>query len=88
MTVLVTGGAGYIGSHMVLELLDAGEWVIVLDNLSTGLQRAVPDGVPLIVGDTGDLLRVRFEFSFGEQHKHDIRRAAAHRAIARLPKSS
>jgi UDP-glucose 4-epimerase len=58
MTVLVTGGAGYIGSHMVLELLDAGEWVIVLDNLSTGLQRAVPDGVPLIVGDTGDQVLV------------------------------
>ena len=36
MTVLVTGGAGYIGSHMVLELVDAGERVIVLDNLSTG----------------------------------------------------
>ena len=37
MTVLVTGGAGYIGSHMVLELLDAGERVVVLDNLSTGI---------------------------------------------------
>jgi len=36
MSVLVTGGAGYIGSHMVLELLDAGEDVLVLDNLSTG----------------------------------------------------
>ena len=54
MTVLVTGGAGYIGSHMVLELLDAGERVVVLDNFSTGFQRAVPEGVPLIVGDTGD----------------------------------
>jgi UDP-glucose 4-epimerase len=54
MTVLVTGGAGYIGSHMVFELLDAGEQVVVLDNLSTGFRRAVPDGVPLIVGDTGD----------------------------------
>ncbi len=37
MTVLVTGGAGYIGSHMVLELLDAGEGVVVLDNLLDGL---------------------------------------------------
>jgi UDP-glucose 4-epimerase len=54
MTVLVTGGAGYIGSHMVLELLDAGEGVVVLDNLSTGFRWAVPDGVPLIVGDFGD----------------------------------
>ncbi len=42
MSVLVTGGAGYIGSHMVLELLDAGEAVVVLDNLSTGLSWAVP----------------------------------------------
>ena len=54
MTVLVTGGAGYIGSHMVLELLDAGEHVVVLDNLSTGHRHAVADGAPLIVGDTGD----------------------------------
>ena len=43
MAVLVTGGAGYIGSHMVLALLDAGENVVVLDNLSTGFDWAVPD---------------------------------------------
>jgi UDP-glucose 4-epimerase len=42
MSVLVTGGAGFIGSHMVLELLDAGEDVFVLDNLSTGFRWAVP----------------------------------------------
>ncbi|MFN3891685.1 MAG: UDP-glucose 4-epimerase GalE [Beijerinckiaceae bacterium] len=54
MTVLVTGGAGYIGSHMVLELLDAGEKAVVLDNLSTGFAWAVPQGVPLVVGDFGD----------------------------------
>jgi UDP-glucose 4-epimerase len=54
MAVLVTGGAGYIGSHMVLELVDAGEDVIVLDNLSTGHRWAVAENVPLIVGDTGD----------------------------------
>jgi UDP-glucose 4-epimerase len=54
MTVLVTGGAGYIGSHMVLELADAGERVVVLDNLSTGFAWAVAEGAPLIVGDTGD----------------------------------
>ena len=54
MTVLVTGGAGYIGSHMVLELLSAGEKVVVLDNLSTGVRAAIPAGVPLVVGDIGD----------------------------------
>jgi len=54
MTILVTGGAGYIGSQMVLELADAGEAVVVLDNLSTGHRWAVRDGVPLIVGETGD----------------------------------
>ena len=54
MTVLVTGGAGYVGSHMVLELVDAGERVVVLDNLSAGFPWAVAEGVPLIVGDIGD----------------------------------
>jgi UDP-glucose 4-epimerase len=55
MTVLVTGGAGYIGGHMVLALLDRGERVVVLDNLSTGFDWAVPPGVPLVVGDMGDM---------------------------------
>ncbi|MBU2581053.1 MAG: UDP-glucose 4-epimerase GalE [Alphaproteobacteria bacterium] len=55
MTILVTGGAGYIGSHMVLELRDAGEEVVVIDNLSTGFDWAVPAGVPLIVGDIADV---------------------------------
>src|SRR5215204_4242640 len=54
MTILVTGGAGYIGSHMVHKLLDAGERVVVLDNLSTGHRAAIPASVPLTVGDTGD----------------------------------
>ncbi len=54
MAVLVTGGAGYIGSHMVLQLLDAGEGVVVLDNLSTGFRAAVPEGATLVVGDFGD----------------------------------
>jgi UDP-glucose 4-epimerase len=54
MTVLVTGGAGYIGSHMVLALRDAGEPVVVLDNLSTGFREAVPADVPLVIGDVGD----------------------------------
>jgi UDP-glucose 4-epimerase len=54
MTILVTGGAGYIGSHMVHALVDAGESVVVLDNLSTGFSWAVPKAVPLVVGETGD----------------------------------
>jgi UDP-glucose 4-epimerase len=54
MTILVTGGAGYIGSHMVHALRDAGERVVVLDNLSTGFEWAVAAGVPLVTGDTGD----------------------------------
>ncbi|HEY4847570.1 MAG TPA: UDP-glucose 4-epimerase GalE [Methylocella sp.] len=54
MTVLVTGGAGYIGGHMVLALLDAGEKAVVLDDLSTGFRWAVPEAAKLIVGDVGD----------------------------------
>jgi UDP-glucose 4-epimerase len=54
MTVLVTGGAGYIGSHMVQALAEAGEKVVVIDNLSTGFAAFVPDGVPLLIGDAAD----------------------------------
>ena len=52
--VLVTGGAGYIGSHAVLALVDGGWPVAVVDNLSTGFKFAVPDGVPLYEGDIED----------------------------------
>ena len=54
MSVLVTGGAGYIGGHMTLGLLDAGEKVVVVDNLSTGFAWAVPPNATLVVGDFGD----------------------------------
>ncbi len=54
MTVLVTGGAGYIGSHMVLALADAGEDVVVIDNLSTGFWWAVAPQAKLVEGDIGD----------------------------------
>jgi UDP-glucose 4-epimerase len=54
MTILVTGGAGYIGSHLVHELEDAGEPVVVLDNLSTGFRFLVPSGVPFVTGSSGD----------------------------------
>ena len=52
-TILVTGGAGYIGSHVVLKLTERGERVVVLDDLSHGFRRAVLDA-PLVVGHTGD----------------------------------
>ena len=54
MSILVTGGCGYIGSHMVWTLFDAGKDVVVIDNLSTGFQWLVPDSVPVIEGDIGD----------------------------------
>src|SRR3977135_841082 len=54
MTVLVTGGAGYIGSHMVQALAEAGESVVVIDNLSTGFAAFLPEGVPLFIGDAAD----------------------------------
>lgn len=54
MTILVTGGAGYIGSHMVLALVERGEEVVVLDNLSTGFWWAVPPEAKLVEGDIGD----------------------------------
>jgi UDP-glucose-4-epimerase GalE len=53
VNVLVTGGAGYIGSHAVRELLDAGHHVTVLDDLSRGHRRAVPPGARLVAGDLG-----------------------------------
>ncbi|WP_445487109.1 UDP-glucose 4-epimerase GalE [Rhodopseudomonas sp. RCAM05734] len=54
MTILVTGGAGYIGSHMVYALVEAGEDVVVIDNLATGFSTSLPEGVPLFIGDAAD----------------------------------
>ncbi|MEH6632273.1 MAG: UDP-glucose 4-epimerase GalE [Halopseudomonas aestusnigri] len=54
MTILVTGGAGYIGSHAVLALIDAGFSVVVADNLTTGRRQAVPVEIPLVKVDLGD----------------------------------
>src|SRR3546814_13445209 len=51
---LITGGAGYIGSHTVLALRQAGRRVVVLDDLSTGNRRVVPDDVAFVAGDAGD----------------------------------
>jgi len=54
MAILVTGGAGYIGSHMVRALLRANRDVLILDDLSTGHRDAIPAGVPFIHGDVGN----------------------------------
>ena len=59
MTVLVTGGAGYIGAHMLLALQDAGEKAVALDNLSTGTRRLIPNGAPFVVADAGDMEAVK-----------------------------
>lgn len=63
MAVLVTGGAGYIGSHMVWALLDAGEDVVVLDRLSTGFRWAVAPQARFYLGDVGDHAVLRQVFS-------------------------
>ena len=57
--VLVTGGAGYIGSHAVLALIDAGDKPVVIDNLVTGFRWAVPDEVPFYEGDVANTDLVR-----------------------------
>ena len=59
MSVLVTGGAGYIGSHTVDQLLNAGRQVVVLDSFELGHRRAIPAGVPFFDGDIGDGALVR-----------------------------
>lgn len=68
MSVLVTGGAGYIGSHMVWELLGRGEDVVVLDNLSTGIRAIVSDQAQFVEGDAGDSKLVRHLLA---EHKVD-----------------
>jgi UDP-glucose 4-epimerase len=54
MTWLITGGAGYIGAHVVRAMTAAGEQAVVYDDLSTGIAERVPDGVPLVMGSTLD----------------------------------
>ncbi len=59
MSVLVTGGAGYIGSHMVHALSDRGEHPVVLDNLCTGVRGLVAEGATFVEGDIADVTLVR-----------------------------
>ncbi len=72
---LVTGGAGYIGSHVVKTLIEAGHDVVVLDNLSTGFAFAVGDA-DLVIGDVGD--RVLLQSLFEEHRFHAVLHFAAH----------
>jgi UDP-glucose 4-epimerase len=68
VTILITGGAGYIGGHTVLAFLDRGEIPIVLDDLSTGSRAAVPAGVPFFHGDVAD---TEFVLRIIKNHKID-----------------
>ena len=65
---LVTGGAGYVGSHLVAALLERGDAVVVLDNLRTGHRGAVPSGVRLIVADLADAGTVDAVLADGPWH--------------------
>ena len=65
MKLLVTGGAGYIGSVVAHQLLEAGHETVVLDNLSTGYERAVPKGARFLKGDLLDAVKVRDALSEG-----------------------
>ncbi|MFH1804521.1 MAG: UDP-glucose 4-epimerase GalE [Pseudomonadota bacterium] len=67
MTVLVTGGAGYIGSHSALALLDTGRDVVILDNLSQGHRWSVPVGAAFVEGDCGD-----YDLVMKIIHDHDV----------------
>lgn len=78
MSILVTGGAGYIGSHVVRQLGERGERVVILDNLSTGFRSAVTKG-ELIVGDTGDKTLV--ERILSEQRVETVMHFAAHTIV-------
>ena len=77
-TILVTGGAGYIGSHVVRQLGEAGERVVVLDNLTKGFKQAVPAG-ELIVGDVGDYPLV--SRLLAEQQVDTVMHFAAHTVV-------
>jgi UDP-glucose 4-epimerase len=77
-SILVTGGAGYIGSHVVRQLVERGERVVVLDNLSTGYRSAVL-GAPLVVGDTGD--RAAVERVLAEHTVTAVMHFAAHTIV-------
>ncbi len=74
MTILVTGGAGYIGSHTVYALLDRGDEVVVLDNLSTGVRAQVGEGARFVQGDIANSALVkRPRFRAPGRRRHSLR---------------
>ena len=77
-SLLVTGGAGYIGSHIVRQLTERNERVVVLDNLSTGYRSAVLNA-PLVVGDTGD--RALVDRVLAEHRVETVMHFAAHTIV-------
>lgn len=79
MSYLITGGAGYIGSHVVRALRQAGERVVVLDDLTTGVAARIPDGVPLVVGST--LNRALLDAAIAEHGVTDVVHLAAKKQV-------
>ncbi|MGI5469044.1 UDP-glucose 4-epimerase GalE [Streptomyces sp. CA-132043] len=80
MTWLITGGAGYIGAHVVRAMTGAGERAVVLDDLSTGVAERVPEGVPLVVGSTLD--RALLERTIAEHEVSGVVHLAAKKQVA------
>ncbi|GGU89147.1 UDP-glucose 4-epimerase GalE [Streptomyces albospinus] len=79
MSYLITGGAGYIGSHVVRALRQAGETVVVLDDLTTGVRARVPEDVPLVVGSTLD--RALLDATIAEHGITDVVHLAAKKQV-------
>ena len=82
VSVLVTGGAGYIGSHMAWELLDAGREVVVLDDLSTGFEESVPEAAVFVEGDVADSALVG-----GVLEEHEVESVIHFAASSVVPES-
>ncbi|MEU4895961.1 UDP-glucose 4-epimerase GalE [Streptomyces sp. NPDC044780] len=80
MTWLITGGAGYIGSHVVRAMAEAGEPVAVLDDLSDGVRARLPEGVPLVCGSTLD--RELLDRAFAELDVTGVVHLAAKKQVA------